>query len=167
MPTNTISGFEFIARTAVVGSLGYIMSRIAITVYEKYTTYTSSKTQTTPDTPWNREFPTFELIVGRPDGSDTQLVHDTIRRYLDQQPIPVTCTISEATCMYNGKFPATEPCHRVLVTFNPFRVDTDSAQQVVQDLVNYLAKELNQFIVLGYEHHTTKIYKGIGNIPTE
>ncbi len=69
--------------------------------------------------------------------------------------------------MYNGKFPATEPCHRVLVTFNPFRVDTDSAQQVVQDLVSYLAKELKQFIVLGYEHNTTKIYKGIGNIPTE
>jgi hypothetical protein len=69
--------------------------------------------------------------------------------------------------MYNGKFPATEPCHRVLITFNPFRVDLDTAQQVVQDLVNYLAKELKQFIVLGYENNTTKIYKGIGNVPTE
>lgn len=167
MSTNTISAFDFIARTAVVGSLGYMLSRVAIAVYDKYTSYTANKNQTTPDTQWNRDFPTFELLVGRPDGSDSQLVHNTIRRYLDQQPIPVTCTISDSVCMYNGKFPATEPCHRVLVTFNPFRVDRDTAEQVVQDMVSHLAQELKQFIVLGYEYHTAKVFKGIGNIPTE
>jgi hypothetical protein len=68
--------------------------------------------------------------------------------------------------MYNGKFPATEPCHRVLLTFNPMRVDTDMAQQVAEELATHLAKELKQFIVPGYEYRTARVFKGIGNIPT-
>ena len=152
---------EFATRTTWIFGCGYILSRAGISLYNYFTS--KGKTE---DTPWNLGYPTFEFLVGRPENTDSQLVHNTIRRYLDQLPIPATCTISDATCMYNGKFPATEPCHRVLLTFNPMRVDTDMAQQVAEELATHLAKELKQFIVHGYEYRTARVFKGIGNIPT-
>ena len=153
-------------RTAYVFTTGYLLTITAIGIYNHLKAKYFAKTQNGEDAPWNLGYPTFEFLVGRPDGTESQLVHDTIRRYLDQQPIVATCTITDATCMYNGKFGASEPCHRVLLTFNPMRVDPDAAQQVAQDLATHLAKELKQFIVLGYEYRTARVFKGIGNIPT-
>ena len=153
---------EFAIRTTWIFGSGYILSRFAISLYDYFT----NRRQKTEDAPWNLGYPNFEFLVGRPENTDSQLVHITIRKYLDQQPIPATCTITDATCMYNGKFPATEPCHRVLLTFNPMRVDADTAQQVAEELATHLAKELNQFIVPGYEYRTARVFKGIGNVPT-
>jgi hypothetical protein len=151
-------------RTAYVFTTGYLITNTAIGIYDHLKAKYFAKKE---DAPWNLGYPTFEFLVGRPEGSDAQLVHDTIRRYLDTQPITATCTITDATCMYNGKFGTTEPCHRVLLTFNPMRVDQDVAEQVAQDLATYLAKELKQFVVPGYEYRTARVFKGIGNIPTE
>lgn len=152
---------EFAIRTTWIFGSGYILSRVGISLYNYFTSKGRKE-----DAAWNLGYPTFEFLVGRPENTDSQLVHNTIRKYLDQLPIPATCTISDATCMYNGKFPATEPCHRVLLTFNPMRVDIDMAQQVAEELATHLAKELKQFIVPGYEYRTARVFKGIGNIPT-
>ena len=153
-------------RAAYVFTTGYLLTYTAIGIYDHLKAKYFAKTQNGEDAPWNLNYPTFEFLVGRPDGTESQLVHDTIRRYLDQQQIPATCTISDATCMYNGKFGASEPCHRVLLTFNPMRVDQDAAELVAQDLATYLAKELKQFIVPAYEYRTARVFKGIGNIPS-
>lgn len=150
-------------RTAYVFTTGYLISNITIGIYDYLKSKFFDKKE---DAPWNLDYPTFEFLVGRPENTDSQIVHDTIRKYLDDLPIPATCTITDATCMYNGKFPTTESCHRVLLTFNPMRVDTDMAQQVAEDLATHLAKELNQFIIPGYEYRTARVFKGIGNVPT-
>jgi len=152
---------EFVCKTTFVFGAGYIISRATISLFNHFT----SKYQT-KDAPWNQGYPTFEFLVSRPENTNSQFVLDTIRKYLDNLLIPATCTISDATCMYNGKFPATEPCHRVLLTFNPMRVDPDTAQQVAEDLATHLAKEFKQFIIPGYEYRTARVFKGIGNVPT-
>jgi len=155
---------DMVVKTAYVFTTGYLFTNLMISIYDsiKATYFTNKKNNRLV----NQNYPTFEFLVGRPDGSSPQEVHDIIRAYLDQQPITTTCTITDATCMYNGKFPATEHCHRVLLTFNPLRVDIDTAQQVAQDLATHLALELKQFIVPGYEYRAARIFKGISNVPT-
>jgi len=168
MSNTTRSLTELATKTVVVGSIGFIISRVSIGLYNYLTARElfKDKSNATTQIPYNQNYPIFEFLVGRPDDETADKVHRTIRAYLDQQPIPATCTITDATCMYNGKFPATEPCHRVLLTFNPMRVDPDTAQQVAQDLATHLAHELKQFIVPGYEYRTARVFKGIGNVPT-
>ena len=79
---------EFVVRTTWIFGSGYILSRAAISIYNYFTSKGKKA-----DEPWNLDYPTFEFLVGRPDGTDSQLVHNTIRKYLDQQPITATCTI--------------------------------------------------------------------------
>lgn len=98
---------------------------------------------------------TFTLLCGYGDGTSLDSVNDTVKGVLASLERELgtvgTATVWESKCHYAGKYPGTDSCATILLTFNPRRHDVEQCRTFARVFSDNLAALFEQAVIPCYE----------------